>query len=777
MRNSLRIGYLFLLAAFLTSVASGQSPRADISWFAGGHLAPVASAAYSPDGTLLASGGYFGDSIKLWRVADGTMIRTFTNVAGGNQFIFGPITSITFMADGRTIIALGEGLLGVWNVVNGKFLRTISVSGSDLALSHDGTLIAVAANNVIKLVRFSDGVVIRSISWPGNSVQRVAFSLDDSFVAGGDSAGTLRTFRVTDGAPVLSIPAHSNMIQALRYSPDGTRIATGSADQTVKLWDSNNGTPAGTLVGHAGTVIALSFSTNGALLASGSADSTVKIWNMPSGGLVGTLTQPAPVTAIDFNSTASRLAVSCESDVREWDVPSQTLIRSLVRATNQISGTVFTPDNSKLVASSYDGKVSVYDVNTGALLRQMIPGGNAFAVATSADTIAAAINVPNVVKLYRLSDGGLVRTLVPSGSLPYTYSASFSPDGATLATGHFNDTVQLWNVSDGTLLGTLPGQSGAMNGVAYSPNGSFLVAASAGGYVHVWDAAGNPIRTLGPVGQALTCIAVSSDNQFILAGGENGLLQSWRLDNGAFVYAFSENGHVTSVRFAPSGFAFYAAHSTNTFTANGTIQIYRASDHALLETYNLETSGFGSNPSGPLSLAVSPDGKRVGYGRDDATVVMAYNTLIAAPTSATLFMGQLVSGSFHDLVLPDGAALIARPGFNGDRQSAPVQLDIGAHVPLPNPSRLSFQIVAVATSNGLQQEIWMKNAQNGTFELVDARPAATTDQTLRILLGPNILRYIDASGNILARVKWFGSPNGSRSWQISVDQAIWPAGL
>src|SRR5205823_891819 len=142
-------------------------------------------------------------------------------------------------------------------------------------------------------------------------------------------------------------------------------------------------------------------------------------------------------------------------------------------------------------------------------------------------------------------------------------------------------------------------------------------------------------------------------------------------------------------------------------------------------------------------------------------------------TSATLFMGQLVSGSFHDLVLPDGAALIARPGFNGDRQSAPVQLDIGAHIPLPNPSRLSFQIVAVANLGGLQQEIWMRNAQNGTFELVDTRPTTTTDQALRTVLGPNIMRYIDASGNMLARVKWFSSPNGSRSWQISIDQAIW----
>src|SRR5262249_30087093 len=156
-------------------------------------------------------------------------------------------------------------------------------------------------------------------------------------------------------------------------------------------------------------------------------------------------------------------------------------------------------------------------------------------------------------------------------------------------------------------------------------------------------------RTIGPVGQALSTIAISPDNQFILAGGQAGLLELWRVDNGAFVYSFSVSGSISQVRFSPSGFAFYAGNTTAALNAISTLRVYRTSDHALLETYSLETSGFGNNPSGPLALGVSHDGKRVSYGRDDATVVMAYNTLIAAPTSAVLITGQLISGSFQDL--------------------------------------------------------------------------------------------------------------------------------
>jgi WD40 repeat protein len=282
---------------------------------------------------------------------------------------------------------------------------------------------------------------------------------------------------------------------------------------------------------------------------------------------------------------------------------------------------------------------------------------------------------------------------------------------------------------------------------------------------------------MGPVGQPLSSVAVSPDNQFVLAGGQSGLLQMWRLATGAFVYAFSGPGGITEVRFTPSGFAFYAGRTDGTFNTNSTVRIYRTSDHTLLETYSLETSGFGNNPSGPLALDVSADGKHFSYGRDDATVVMSYNTLIAAPTSATLFRGQLVSGSFQDLVMADGVALVARSGLTID-SSPPVQVDIGAHSPLPNPTGLSFQIVTSASIPGLQQEVWMRNAQSGTLELVDARPATTAYQSVRINLGPNFSRFIDAAGNLMARVKWSVlSPIASNTWQVSVDQAVWPAGL
>src|SRR6266404_6652615 len=138
MKTSIKSGCLTLFTVLAASIASAQSPRADISWMAGGHE-QIVSVSYSPDGTILGSGGHFGDSIKLWRTSDGGMVRTLSNT-NANLVIFGPMAPVTFFPDGRTIIAFGEGAgPGFWSAPDGTFLRLLNITGNDLALNRDGT--------------------------------------------------------------------------------------------------------------------------------------------------------------------------------------------------------------------------------------------------------------------------------------------------------------------------------------------------------------------------------------------------------------------------------------------------------------------------------------------------------------------------------------------------------------------------------------------------------------------------------------------------------------
>ena len=93
----------------------------------------------------------------------------------------------------------------------------------------------------------------------------------------------------------------------------------------------------------------------------------------------------------------------------------------------------------------------------------------------------------------------MLRTL--TGHKSTVYSVAYSPDGRTLASGSYDNTIKLWDVATGQLLCTLTGHTDFVYSVAFSPDGRTSI--------NFWDSATHPkardvcdhVRFSAPIGQ------------------------------------------------------------------------------------------------------------------------------------------------------------------------------------------------------------------------------------------------------------------------------------
>jgi WD40 repeat protein len=118
------------------------------------------------------------------------------------------------------------------------------------------------------------------------------------------------------------------------------------------------------------------------------------------------------------------------------------------------------------------------------------------------------------------------------------FSVAFAPDGHTLATGSFDRTVILWDVSDRAhprrLGQPLTGHSGTVFSVAFAPDGHTLATGSADRTVILWDVSDrtHPRR----LGQPLTghsnvveSIAFAPDGHTLATGSIDRTVILWDL--------------------------------------------------------------------------------------------------------------------------------------------------------------------------------------------------------------------------------------------------------
>ncbi|MFZ5918305.1 MAG: WD40 repeat domain-containing protein, partial [Chloroflexota bacterium] len=290
-----------------------------------GHSGWVTSVAFSPDGTMLASGS--GDQMRLWRIQETAAMPEPTPAA------VLPVIPIA------TPLPLSPSAISPENAQRLTTQQTLETDGvKRIAWSPDGELLAVATYHI----RLYDGAtlapeyVIDSVQW----VYSLAFSPDGSLLA----APTIDGIKLWDttGWGELQTLAGSKDTADLAFSPDGATLATATGN-TVKLWDVSTALNAG--------------------VASGA-----ELLTIPAG---------SSINAVAFSPDGRTVASGGQGDIRLWDVStvlnagaaSGQEVHTLKGHTSWIKSLAFSPDGALLASGSVDGTVRLWDVAAGRQVR------------------------------------------------------------------------------------------------------------------------------------------------------------------------------------------------------------------------------------------------------------------------------------------------------------------------------------------------------------------------------------------------------------------------
>lgn len=284
---------------------------------------------------------------------------------------------------------------------------------------------------------------------------------------------------------------------------------------------------------------------------------------------------PAPQLSLLLAVEATRVGDS-PAPIAE-DVLREALLRAQGEGLGQhpdaITAAAVTADGTLVATAGAGGDVLLWDpaAEPGAAMRAELSdlGAPARALALSADGAWLAVAGDERALLYRLSGGSAAGAPLDIGATGVrALGISPGPSPWLIAAGT-DGSLRGWQLT-GDQLGQptvftdrAAPMNGAVEALAFSPNGTLLFSGGADGRVRLWNlgaigaATSRFISRLDPLERPVSEIALSPDGRWMAAGTRNGSILMWPLNDSGFTGRPSlKTGHqgaISTLDFSPDG--------------------------------------------------------------------------------------------------------------------------------------------------------------------------------------------------------------------------------
>jgi WD40 repeat protein len=539
---------------------------------------------FSPDARLVAAAS---DELTVWDVEGGDLRETWSHPAASW------ITALSFRKEGY-VLAAGDddGVVRLWDWANQEELARLPAhkrAVSALAFSADGRFLATAGEDkLIHLWDAESGRRVGTLSGHTDRIPALAWHPDGRRLV---SAGWDTTARVWDTKtcqPIILLNSHDQQVHTLAFSPDGSRLACADSADAVHVWDFERNRTTVVLRRHRGDVRALAFSPDSQRLAYGGVERVIHRWDARQG-------EEAEPTA---DTPRSRICLAVTARGRRLaSLGAGTALRVYDLATGEPALELHDADALRAFAASPDGrwfaasvalpaeekparrppaaKSALWDAATGRV-RIWLEGQSGpvttFAFAPDSATLASAGCDSGDVWLWDVPSGD-ARLLIPAAVAGCSAEAlAFHPAGRLLAVagldyaaGGSKGRIALWDVVAKKPVRHF--DCGA-SGLAFSPDGTRLAAASPSGTVLLWDVgSGSLIAELMGHIEPVTCVAFSPDGRSLATGSDDRSVRLWDTATGKSTGVVELDTRVKALAFAPDG--------DTLFTGNGNASCYQ----------------------------------------------------------------------------------------------------------------------------------------------------------------------------------------------------------
>ena len=640
------------------------------------HRALVQALAFSSDGTRLASGSF--REVKIWRQEPGKPVTRKADAA------LGLVLSVLTI-DGKQIVSADKtGALLVLNAATGKLVKKIpevNKAGVKLiSVSADGARAAVwGGDGMLGVWNLTDGKRLASKA-AVNGVRALAWTSDGKSIAtaGEDKSvhlWTLPASGIEELTPAKELKGATGIVTTMAAGSTPDQLISASEDGKVRLWNLAQAKVEHELASPG--ILSLAMSKDGKQIVTGGVDGALRVWDVATGKQVselrGSVAMSQQGAALDWTVAAQGMEQAYQKTLVDRIEAQTKALDELLKKANETIATVkkALPEKEKAAKPVAEARVAAQKaLDEVAALIAKAPNGKAdaalekqqtgaeekLAAAKMAETsaLAAVAAVENNAKdaeaeVKRITESKAKNTTDIAAAKAATDAAkkiqdkatadlaaakiqltkasakplavAFSADAQKVAAVFSDGALRVWAVASVTPVEQVAGSATAAGSLVASANGTFQ-ACGTDGATAVTAAAPRWVleRTLGGekdharFADRVNAVRFSPDGKTLATGGgepsRSGDIILFDVASGKAIKTWKErhDDTVLSIDFSPNG---------KLLASGGADKIARVTDIATGKQVNL----FESHTHHVMGVAFRADGRVLATAGADGVVI------------------------------------------------------------------------------------------------------------------------------------------------------------